>query len=126
MYKNLSITALLGLLAVVLGAFGAHALKKTLSADALQSFETAVRYQFYHVFVLLFVNTFSKFTNKQKNIISYLLFAGILCFSGSIYAIQLLNVPAKLIWFITPLGGLLFIITWALLLLFFLRKNNDK
>lgn len=126
MYKNLSITALLGLLAVVLGAFGAHALKETLTTDALQSFETAVRYQFYHVFVLLFVNTFNGFTEKQKNIISYLLFAGILCFSGSIYAIQLLKVSAKSIWFITPLGGLLFIIAWALMIVFFAKKNNDK
>ena len=89
MYKNLSITTLLGLFAIILGAFGAHALKKTLSVEAMQSFETAIRYQMYHVIVLLFINTFDKISDKQKNTLSYLFFAGILCFSGSIYAIYL-------------------------------------
>ncbi|MCH3880867.1 MULTISPECIES: DUF423 domain-containing protein [Tenacibaculum] len=123
MYKNLSITAFLGLLAIILGAFGAHALKESLSVDALLSFETAVRYQMYHVIVLLLVNTFDKFSEKQKNYISYLFFAGILCFSGSIYAIQLLNISAKTIWFITPLGGLLFCIGWILLFINFVKKT---
>jgi len=53
--KNLAITSVLGLIAVILGAFGAHALKEKLGVDALKSFETAVRYQMYHVIVLLFV-----------------------------------------------------------------------
>lgn len=122
MYKNLSIAASLGLLAIVLGAFGAHALKETLSVEALLSFETAVRYQMYHVLVVLFVNTFDKISEKQKNYISYLFFVGILCFSGSIYAIQLLKISAKTIWFITPLGGLFFCVGWFLLFINFVKK----
>ncbi len=122
MYKNLSVTAILGMLAIILGAFGAHALKKNLSVEALQSFETAVRYQMYHVIVLLFVNTFNGFSTKQKNTVSYLFFAGIICFSGPIYAISLLNISAKSIWFITPLGGLLFIVGWLFLFVNFTKK----
>ncbi|WP_369048055.1 DUF423 domain-containing protein [Tenacibaculum sp. UWU-22] len=125
MHKNLTITSLLGALAVVLGAFGAHVLKAKLSSEALQSFETGVRYQIYHVFALLIVNIYNGFSQKQKNKISYFFFAGIACFSGSIYAIYLLNIPAKKIWFVTPLGGVLFIIGW-LLLAFSFYKNSSK
>lgn len=123
MNRNLSITAFLGFLAVVLGAFGAHALKEKLSVEELNSFETAVRYQIYHVIVLLFVNIYNGFTKKQKNGISYFFFLGILFFSGSIYLIHLTNVDAKNIWFITPLGGLLFMIGWLLLFTHFLKKS---
>lgn len=122
MRKNLSITAILGMLAIILGAFGAHALKEKLGADALQSFETGVRYQMYHVLALLFVNTYSAFSSKLKNTISWLFFVGILFFSGSIYAITAGNIDPKLIWFITPLGGLLFILGWLVMLVNFIRK----
>ena len=122
MKRNLSITALLGIIAIVLGAFGAHALKEKLSIDALQSFETAVRYQMYHVIVLLFVNTYSGFSTQTKNLISSLFFVAILFFSGSIYAIRTGGIDPKLIWFITPLGGLLFIIGWFLMFLNFIKK----
>ncbi len=122
MYKNLTITSLLGLIAIILGAFGAHVLKNKLSIDGISSFNTAVRYQMYHVIVLLFVNTYSCFSEKFKNIVSYFFFIGILFFSGSIYVIQLLEVTAKSIWFITPLGGILFIIGWLLLFISFLKK----
>jgi uncharacterized membrane protein YgdD (TMEM256/DUF423 family) len=124
MHKNLTITSVLGILAIILGAFGAHALKKTLTIDGLQSFETAVRYQMYHVIVLLFVNTYSGFSAKQKKKISTLFFMGILLFSGSIYLIQLTSISAKSIWFITPLGGLLFIIGWAMMMMGFLKKKS--
>ncbi|CAM1370701.1 conserved membrane hypothetical protein [Tenacibaculum sediminilitoris] len=122
MYKNLTIAGGLGVIAVILGAFGAHALKTRLTPEALESFETAVRYQFFHVLLLLFVNMFTKFTNKEKNRISYFLIAGVLLFSGSIYLIYLANVPAKAIWFITPLGGILLIVGWSLLTYGFLKK----
>lgn len=124
MNKNLTITAFLGLLAVVLGAFGAHTLKEILDPEALKSFETGVKYQMYHVLLLLFVNSYSTFSNKSKNIISYLIFAGILFFSGSIYAITIGDIDPKTIWFITPLGGLLFIIGWLKMALLFWRKDN--
>ncbi len=112
MNKNTSITALLGAIGIVLGAFGAHALKEKLGIDQLKTFETGVRYQMYHVFALLFVNSHSNFTNKVKNKISIFFFIGILFFSGSLYAISAGNINPKTIWFITPIGGLLFIIGW--------------
>ena len=122
MFKNLIITCFFGLSAVVFGAFGAHALKEILTSDQLLSFETAIRYQMYHVIVLLFVNTFEAFSLKQKNIISSLFFAGILFFSGSIYLIQLTSVTAKSIWFVTPLGGVFFIIGWISMIVVFVKK----
>jgi len=122
MYKNLTTAGVLGVIAVILGAFGAHALKTRLTPEALDSFETAVRYQFFHVFLLLFVNMFTELTNKEKNRISYFLIAGILLFSGSIYLIYLANVPAKAIWFVTPLGGVLLIVGWSLLAYSFFKK----
>ena len=122
MKKNLSITALLGALAIILGAFGAHALKEKLLPETLQSFETAVRYQMYHVLVLLFVNIYHGFSNRTKNMISYLFFMGILFFSGSIYAIAAGFNP-KLIWFITPLGGLFFIIGWIFMFYSFIKEK---
>ncbi|WP_456376244.1 DUF423 domain-containing protein [Lutibacter sp.] len=125
MNKNLSITSFLGALTIILGAFGAHALKESLNVSELASFETAVRYQMYHVLVLLFVNTYSKFTHKIKNRISYLFFIGVLFFSGSIYAITF-GVAAKSIWFVTPLGGLFLIIGWLYLGVSSLKKNNYK
>jgi len=124
MHKNLTITSVLGILAVVLGAFGAHALKNKLSIDGLNSFETAVRYQMYHVIVLLFVNTYRGFSNKAKKNISYLFFLGILFFSGSIYAIQFTETTAKSIWFITPLGGLFFMIGWGMMFWNFNKKTS--
>jgi uncharacterized membrane protein YgdD (TMEM256/DUF423 family) len=125
MFKNLIITGFLGMFAIILGAFGAHALKEVLTSDQLLSFETAVRYQMYHVLVLLFVNTYEGFTTKQKNRISYLFFLGILFFSGSIYAIQLTSITAKSIWFITPLGGLFFIIGWLSMIMIFVKKIRE-
>jgi len=122
MNKNLAITSILGVVTIVLGAFGAHALKDTLSISELKSFETAVRYQMYHILVLLFVNTYAKFNSKARNTISYLFFSGIVFFSGSIYAITL-GINAKNIWFVTPLGGLFFIIGWLKMMLLFLKKE---
>jgi uncharacterized membrane protein YgdD (TMEM256/DUF423 family) len=122
MYKNLTIASVLGVIAVILGALGAHALKSKLSAEAMQSFETAVRYQFLHVLLLLFVNTFKEFSLKQKNAISLFLIGGIIMFSGSIYAIYLLEVPVKSIWFVTPLGGVFLIIGWSLMAFQFVKK----
>ena len=121
--KNLIITSVLGIITIILGAFGAHALKEKLGVDALKSFETGVRYQMYHVIVLLFVNTYTGFSTKTKNSISLLFFLGIFFFSGSIYAITAGGINPKLIWFITPLGGLFFIIGWFILFLNFLKKH---
>lgn len=123
---NLVIASILGLLAVVLGAFGAHALKEILTASEIASYETAVRYQFYHVLVLLFVNSYASFSAKQKNSISILFFVGILLFSGSIYLIQLTPITAKQIWFVTPLGGLFLILGWLFMVVNLLKNNAKK
>jgi uncharacterized membrane protein YgdD (TMEM256/DUF423 family) len=122
---NLVITSILGLLAVVLGAFGAHALKEMLSPEQLNSFETAVRYQFYHVFVLLILNLYSGFSVAQKKWLSTFFFTGILLFSGCIYTIQLTSITAKQIWFVTPLGGVFLIAGWFFMIIIFL-KNFKK
>lgn len=119
--KNLSIAAFLGLIAVVLGAFGAHTLKDKIGIDALNNFETGVRYQMFHVMVLLFVNIYIGFSNKVKNTISLFFFFGILFFSGSLYAISALGINPKSIWFITPLGGLFFVLGWLKLSISFFR-----
>jgi uncharacterized membrane protein YgdD (TMEM256/DUF423 family) len=125
MNKNLTITSVLGILTIILGAFGAHALSKTLTIEGMNSFETAVRYQMYHVIVLLFVNTYQGFTAKQKTRISWLFFLGILFFSGSIYAIELIGISAKTIWFITPLGGLFFMLGWLFMAVHFAKRNEQ-
>ena len=122
--KYLVITSIIGAITIVLGAFGAHALKEKLGVDALKSFETGVRYQMYHVIVLLFVNTYNSFTSKSKNMISLLFIIGIVLFSGSIYAITVFDINPKSIWFITPLGGLFFIIGWLKMAISFIKKSN--
>lgn len=124
MNKILSFIAFLGAITIVLGAFGAHSLQEILSAQELKSFETGVRYQMYHILVLLFVNTYAKFSSKVKTTMNYLFLGGILLFSGSIYAITF-GVPAKAIWFITPLGGLLFILGWIKLSLSFFKNTSN-
>lgn len=126
MFKNFIITCFLGMLGIILGAFGAHALKEVLTSDELISFNTAVRYQMYHVIVLLFVNMYTGFSTKQKNTISWLFFSGIFFFSGSIYAIQLTELTATSIWFITPIGGLFFILGWVFMLTGFLKKMRKN
>ncbi len=126
MNKNVSITSLLGIIAIVLGAFAAHSLKESLSPDEMEGLRTGIRYQMYHVIVLLFVNTYQGFSEKFKNQLSMVFFVGILFFSGSIYAIYLAGIPAKSIWFITPIGGLLLILGWAFLFIHFLKKAMKK
>ena len=122
MKKYLVLTAVIGILTIILGAFGSHALASKLSEESLKSFEIAVQYQFFHVIVLLFVNTYSKFSDKTKKNASIIFLLGILLFSGSIYLITIGGVAAKTIWFVTPLGGLSFIIGWIVMLGSFLKK----
>ena len=122
---NLGIASILGVLTIILGAFGAHALKDKLDPNAMQSFETGVRYMMYHVLALLFINTNSVLNEQSKKQISMLFFAGILFFSGSIFAITLDLITAKKIWFVTPLGGLLLILGWILTAISFLRSQKS-
>lgn len=115
------------LIGIILGAFGAHGLKKVVSdTSLLDSFETGVRYQIYHGFAfLIFGSTSIKEKVGKGLFVSFLV--GVLFFSGSIFALVFLNIKEiefpKFIAFITPLGGGLLIISWAFLLINFLRKN---
>ena len=116
----LKIAALLGALAVALGAFGAHALKKILSEKYLAIFETAVRYQFYHVFALVAVGILLKeFPNSYLLWSGRLFCYGILIFSGSLYLMTLLEAIGQqgFRWLgaITPIGGICLIAGWILM-----------
>jgi uncharacterized membrane protein YgdD (TMEM256/DUF423 family) len=124
--KILSTAAILGMTAIILGAFGAHALKKVIAIEQLATFETGVRYQMYHAFFLLFVGIVPSLTQKTKKNIYYLVVFGVVFFSGSIYLLatnDLTSFDFKTIGFITPVGGLLLIIAWAILIGAFLKKK---
>jgi uncharacterized membrane protein YgdD (TMEM256/DUF423 family) len=127
MYKPAILAgALFALLAVVLGAFGAHALKAILPPETLQSFETGVRYQMYHSFALIAVGLLSAhFSNNHINLATLFFTLGILCFSGSLYALSLLQmngiVGLKGVGIITPIGGVFFILGWVYSLLAVLK-----
>ncbi len=107
-----------GALAIILGAFGAHALKKIMTTEMLQSFETGVKYQMYHTIALLFCGFFFSFQNTLEVYIVWSFIIGIFLFSGSIYGLTISSVKGKKLRFlgpITPLGGLCFTIGWILL-----------
>jgi uncharacterized membrane protein YgdD (TMEM256/DUF423 family) len=128
MHKGfLRTAAVLGLLAVVLGAFGAHSLKKMVTAEAISTFETGVRYQFYHTLALLAIAIlFEKFPVKSMRYAGNFFITGIVLFSGSLYALTLLQATASVglggVGIITPIGGLFFIAGW--LCLFLAIKGN--
>ena len=115
MKNYIAIASISGALSVMLGAFGAHALKSILTESQLNSFETGVKYQIIHSLLLLIVVFIPVLTEIQKKRISNMLIGGVLCFSGSIYLLTLGVVPAKFIWFITPLGGLLLLASWVMI-----------
>ncbi|MDG5490381.1 DUF423 domain-containing protein [Psychroserpens sp. SPM9] len=130
MNKKILVTGcVLGGIAIVLGAFGAHGLKSLISSESLQTFETGVRYQMYHALFLLVVGTFKEINIKAKTAIFYLVLFGVICFSGSIYGLatnELSSFDFKRIGFVTPIGGLLFIIAWLVLLINFFKIKTDK
>lgn len=118
MHKTfLSLGALLGAIAVALGAFGAHGLKKIVSPDVVAVFQTGVQYQMYHTLALLITAlVYDRLPNNWIKWAGYLFCFGILFFSGSLYLITALKAEEKeipvLIGAITPVGGLLFICGW--------------
>lgn len=118
--------AVYGMLSVILGAFGAHALKKILSVERLESFETGVRYQMYAAFFLLIAGYILKFETSSEKWVSILMIAGTMLFSFSIYFLSLqdyLGVNLKFLGPVTPLGGLLMILSWAILILYFAKNK---
>lgn len=117
---------LFGILAVVLGAFGAHGLKKVLSPEAINTFETGVKYQMYHALFLMVLSTLNVVSDGTKNVVFNLTVIGVVLFSFSIYLLAtntLTSFDFKKIGFITPLGGTLLILGWGYLLFGILTKN---
>jgi uncharacterized membrane protein YgdD (TMEM256/DUF423 family) len=122
--KMLLLGAIFGISAIILGAFGAHALKKILSTEQLITFETGVRYQMYHALFLLFVGTISGLSQKVEKIIYYLTLFGIILFSGSIYLLATNPAVFRVIGILTPIGGVLLILAWSVFLLAVLKKKS--
>lgn len=117
------IGALFGGLAVIFGAFGAHALKKKLSEEQLRSYETGVKYQIYHGILLLVLGFNLGFTTMLEQYIAYCFIFGVILFSFSIYGLVLSDAAGrkwKFLGPVTPLGGLLLVAGWGLLLYSFI------
>ena len=123
---TLIVGAIAGALAVSIGAFGAHGLKTILLAtQRTETFELAVRYQFYHTFALLLTGLLMEFFDTKRlrwAALSFLI--GIVIFSGSLYTLSLMG----LTWLgaITPLGGLAFIMGWLFLLMGFSKRKPTR
>ncbi|TDM00491.1 MAG: DUF423 domain-containing protein [Flavobacteriaceae bacterium] len=122
----LSLGAIYGFLSVALGAFGAHGLKKILSAEKLQSFEVGVRYQLTHALLLLLMGFFLNFQSSTERYAAYFLALGITLFSGSIYVLSFsekLPFSVKFLGPVTPIGGLFLLLAWASLVYIFAKGN---
>lgn len=131
MYKKLlSVGALFGLLAVVIGAFGAHGLEGKITAARITTFGTGVDYQFYHTFaIFISVGLAAYFKDKIFLRAGWMFVIGILFFSGSLYLLATrtylgIESWSKIIGPITPIGGLFFIVGWGVLFYGILRKNK--
>lgn len=129
MNRTIFITAaFLGMLSVILGAYGAHGLKQIVSTDLVQTFETGVKYQMYHALMLLFLGSTTVLPYKIKRTIFALTILGIIFFSGSIYGLatnQFTAFDFKKIALITPIGGALLIASWVVLLVGFIKNKNQ-
>ena len=115
---TLLFASILGGLAVIFGAFGAHALKKLLNEDQLKSFETGVKYQLYHAIVLLVIGFNLSLDTTLEKYMVYSFMIGIILFSFSISGLVISSANNKKLKFlgpITPLGGLLLVSGWILL-----------
>ena len=113
--SKIKIVSILGALAVVLGAFGAHSLKPHLNDAQAEVFRTATMYHFVHLMPMMVIAFLSK-TSKALHWSYYLFLAGIICFSGSLYLLSTKHMIGGEFWHIvgpiTPVGGLLFIAGW--------------
>ncbi|MBI1343646.1 MAG: DUF423 domain-containing protein [Terrimonas sp.] len=129
MYKSyLQTGAILGGLAVALGAFGAHGLKKLVPPETVTTFQTGVQYQMYHALALILIAlVYEKYANKFLQWAGRLFITGIILFSGSLYLMTILKAMdmtgMEKIGIITPLGGLAFIAGWLMLLVGVMRKD---
>lgn len=110
--KFVAISAFLMAIAIALGAFGAHALKDILSAERLQTWETAVHYQVWNSLGMIGMVLVGKEFSVDVKASTILVLAGIFIFSGSLYLLCLIDIS----WLgaVTPIGGILFILGWSL------------
>jgi uncharacterized membrane protein YgdD (TMEM256/DUF423 family) len=125
--KIISSAAFFGMTSIILGAFGAHALKRMLTIDQLATFETGVKYQMYQALFLLFIGLTDQLTIKIKKVIVLFAIFGIILFSGSIYLLATMSISSidfKVIGFVTPIGGALLIAAWGILMFHFLKKKR--
>ena len=114
-------------LAVILGAFGAHGLKKIVGPETVSTYQTGVQYQMYHAFALIIVALlYNHISGSSLNYASFFFIIGIVFFSGSLYLLASLKAMDKVglsgIGIITPIGGLFFILGWIMLLVAVLKK----
>ncbi|WP_339626605.1 DUF423 domain-containing protein [uncultured Maribacter sp.] len=117
--------ALLGMLAVIFGAFGAHLLKKIFSVDQLSSFETGIKYQMYHALLILMLSFNLNLESSLEKSMMFCFMIGTFLFSFSIYGLCISAAKGKklkILGPITPLGGLLLVIGWGLLLYHFIKN----
>ena len=129
--RFLKIAAFIGAITVIFGAFAAHAIKSRVNAETLSIFETGVRYQMYHVFAIFLVGIiYKEFSFKYMIWAGNLFLAGIILFSGSLYALTFFkaNGNENMNWLgaVTPFGGTCFIVGWSLILLslYQTKKSN--
>ncbi|UJH66186.1 DUF423 domain-containing protein [Allomuricauda sp. SCSIO 65647] len=127
MNKTILATGLLfGALAIIFGAFGAHGLKKVLTADELNTFETGVRYQMYHALFLILLSMLPKVADDTKKWVFYAVVIGVVLFSFSIYLLatnKMTSFDFRKIGWVTPIGGLFMILGWIYLILSVLTKK---
>ncbi len=123
----LGLGAALAGLGVILGAFGAHGLKQLVGPETVNTYQTGVQYQMYHAFALLLVGIlYERMPNNLLNWSGILFLAGIVLFSGSLYLLASFKAMNKVgvsgIGIITPIGGVLFVVAWLLLVIAIIRK----
>jgi len=128
MNKRIILTAsFFGVVAVLLGAFGAHGLKALIDNSSMEIWQKGVDYQFYHTFALLYLSTFARYRNTLINIAYFCFTFGIILFSGSLYLLATRSILhldfINLIGPLTPIGGLLFVLGWIML---FFAAFKDK
>lgn len=125
--KIFCVAGIFGIIAILLGAFGAHALKSILLPEQLNTFETGVKYQMYHALFLLLLGINQSISEKIKKQIFLLIVIGTIFFSFSIYLLATMSISGikfKKIGIITPIGGLLLIVGWLLFTLQFIKKKS--
>jgi uncharacterized membrane protein YgdD (TMEM256/DUF423 family) len=128
--RIVSTAAVFGLIAVILGAFGAHTLKERIGTAELATWAKGVEYQFYHVFGLLFLATQNRLHSKFVGYAYWFFSIGIVFFSGSLYLLSTREISQiqslNFIGPITPVGGLLFILGWIMILVAALKQDDAR